>query len=127
MPHEGRGGQVGHGGADPLHQGALVRFGGLGLGAVGADDVRGGRTEQFAAPDSAGRRDALDGALGAADRGEYLLFESGAPARSESAAVAVPEQRHGLGGAHQQVRGQAPGGQDAREVLGGGTLVPQQP
>ncbi|CAM5693735.1 hypothetical protein SGRIM128S_00467 [Streptomyces griseomycini] len=50
-----------------------------------------------------------------------------ARAGGEPPAVPVAEQGHRLGGAHQQVRGEPPGGQHAGQVLGGGALVAQQP
>src|SRR5690606_37053909 len=122
---QGGGRQVGHGGADQVDERPLVGLGGLGLGAVGADDVGGGRAEQLPAADAAGGGDALGGVVGAADGGEDLLLQVGAGTRPEPRPVA--EQRHRLGGAHQQVGGEPPGGQHPGEVLGGGALVAQQP
>jgi hypothetical protein len=70
----------------------------------------------------------LDGVVGAADRGQYLLVQVGAFAGFEAAAaVAVAEEGDRFGGAHEEVGGEAAGREDAGEVLGGGALVPQQP
>ncbi len=51
----------------------------------------------------------------------------GAGFEAAATSVAVAEQGHRLGGAHQQIGGEASGGQHAGEVLRRRALVPEQP
>lgn len=123
-PGDGGGGEVGDGTADPVHEGSVVLLGRVVLRTVRADDVGRGGAEQLPAAHSAGDGDGGLGVLGAADGGQDLLLEG--LVRTGLQAFGVAEQGHGLGGAHQQVGGEASGGQNAGEVLGGGALVAQQ-
>ncbi len=103
----------------------MVLLGGAVLGAVGADEVGGGRTEQLPAAHPADHRDRRFRVPGPPHRGQHLLLQVGPGAGREPLRVA--EDRHRLRGPHQQVRGEAAGGEDPGEVLRGGPLVAQEP
>lgn len=94
----------------------MVGVRGAVLGAVRADHIRRGGTEQLPAAHPAGRGDRRLRTVRAADRGQHLLFQRGPAARLE--AVGGAEQGDRLGGAQQQIGGEPAGGEHPGEVLG---------